>query len=170
MLLSYLVSLDIFYFESMPTIGSIEPYDGVENFKQYMQRVNFYFTANNVGSEFASTDVTKRDLALAQRKAVLLTVIGKKTFHILTNLLDPKTTEEVTYTDICLKLENYFVPAVLEVAESFRFIGVFNAKVNLLFHMCRDYAKRVVTVTMVHFWNALYAINLFPGCLILRRK
>ena len=105
----------------MPTIGSIEPYDGVENFKQYMQRVNFYFTANNVGSEFASTDVTKRDLALAQRKAVLLTVIGKKTFHILTNLLDPKTTEEVTYTDICLKLENYFVPAVLEVEESFRF-------------------------------------------------
>ena len=105
----------------MPTIGSIEPYDGVENFKQYMQRVNFYFTANNVGSEFASTDVTKTDLALAQRKAVLLTVIGKKTFHILTNLLDPKTTEEVTYTDICLKLENYFIPAVLEVAESFRF-------------------------------------------------
>ena len=88
----------------MPTIGSIEPYDGVENFKQYMQRVNFYFTANNVGSEFASTDVTKRDLALAQRKAVLLTVIGKKTFHILTNLLDPKTTEEVTYTDISVSV------------------------------------------------------------------
>ena len=151
----------------MPTIGSIEPYDGVENFKQYMQRVNFYFTANNVGSEFASTDVTKRDLALAQRKAVLLTVIGKKMFHILTNLLDPKTTEEVTYTDICLKLENYFVILLQKV---FVFIGVFNAKVNLLFHMCRDYAKQVVTVSMVHFWNALYAINLFPGCLILRRK
>ena len=67
----------------MPTIGSIEPYDGVENFKQYMQRVNFYFTANNVGSEFASTDVTKRDLALAQRKAVLLTIIGKKTISHL---------------------------------------------------------------------------------------
>ena len=62
----------------MPTIGSIEPYDGVENFKLYMQRVNFYFTANNVDSEFASIDVTKIDLALAQRKAVLLTVIGKK--------------------------------------------------------------------------------------------
>ena len=69
------ISRHFFYFESMPTIGSIEPYDGVENFKQYMQRVNFYFTANNVGSEFASTDVTKRDLALAQRKAVLLTVV-----------------------------------------------------------------------------------------------
>ena len=49
------ISRHFFYFESMPTIGSIEPYDGVENFKQYMQRVNFYFTANNVGSEFAST-------------------------------------------------------------------------------------------------------------------
>ena len=39
----------------------------------------------------------------------------------MTNLLDPKTTEVVTYTDICLKLDNYFIPAVLEVAESFRF-------------------------------------------------
>ena len=32
----------------MPNIGSIDSYDGQENFKQYLQRLDFYFSANQI--------------------------------------------------------------------------------------------------------------------------
>ena len=105
----------------MPSIGSIEHYDGVEPFKQYLQRVDFYLDANAIGADYQSQDSTKRTASLLQRKAVFLTLIGKKTYHLLNNLLDPKSTSEVEYLDIRSTLENYFIPTVLEVAESFRF-------------------------------------------------
>ena len=33
----------------MPNIGSIDCYDGQENFKHYLERLDFYFSANNIG-------------------------------------------------------------------------------------------------------------------------
>ena len=116
----------------MPSIGSIDVYDGVENFKHYLKRIENYFIANDIGSGVNNTDATVRNAALAQRKAVFLTLIGKKTYHVLTNLLDPKTTDDFSYDAICKKLEDYYIPTCLEVAESYRF------------YRCRQYESESV--------------------------
>ena len=104
----------------MPNIGSIDSYDGQENFKQYLQRLDFYFSANQIGLDYMSNDDTKA-AALEQRKAAFLAIVGKKTYQLLNNILAPQSAIEVKYDVILAKLSDYFVPAVLEVAESFRF-------------------------------------------------
>ena len=40
---------------------------------------------------------------------------------MLNNLLDPQSAGKAEYVVICSKLSDYFVPTVLEAAESFRF-------------------------------------------------
>ena len=105
----------------MPNIGSIDSYDGQENFKQYLQRLDFYFSANQIGLDYMSNDDTKKAAALEQRKAAFLAIVGKKTYQLLNNILAPQSAIEVKYDVILAKLSDYFVPAVLEVAESFRF-------------------------------------------------
>ena len=89
----------------MPDIGSIHCYDGQENFKHYLERLDFYFSPNNFGLDYKSNDDTKKRAALEQRKAAFLAIVGKKTYQLLKNLIEL----------------DYFVPTVLEVAESFRF-------------------------------------------------
>ena len=105
----------------MPNIGSIDCYDGQENFKHYLERLDFYFSANNIGLDYKSNDDTKKRAALEQRKAAFLAIVGKKTYQLLNNLLEPQYAGKADYDVICSKLYDYFVPTVLEVAESFRF-------------------------------------------------
>ena len=108
----------------MPNIGSIDSYDtlyGQENFKQYLQRFDFYFSANQIGLNYMSDDVTKKAAALEQRKAAFLAIVGKKTYQLLNNILEPHSAIEVKYDVILARHSDYFVPAVLEVAESFSF-------------------------------------------------
>ena len=45
----------------MPNIGSIDCYDGQENFKHYMERLYFYFSVNNIGLDYKSNDDTKKN-------------------------------------------------------------------------------------------------------------
>ena len=48
----------------MPYIGSIDCYDGQENFKYYLERLYFYFSANNIGLDYKSNDDTKKEMRL----------------------------------------------------------------------------------------------------------
>ena len=59
----------------MTNIGSI---DGQENFKHYMERLDFYFAANIIGLNYKSNDDTKHRAALEQRKTAFLAIVGKK--------------------------------------------------------------------------------------------
>ena len=48
----------------MPNIGSIDCYDGQDNFKPYLERLDFYFSASNIGIDYKSNDDTKKELRL----------------------------------------------------------------------------------------------------------
>ena len=62
----------------MPNIGSIDCYGGQENFNHYLERFDFYFSANNIGLGYKSNDDTKKRAALDQRKAAFLEIVGKR--------------------------------------------------------------------------------------------
>ena len=44
----------------MPNIGSIDCYDEQEHFKHYLERLDFYFYANNIGLDYKANDDTKK--------------------------------------------------------------------------------------------------------------
>lgn len=87
----------------MPNVGSIDCYDGQENFKHYMERVDFYFSANGIGADYKSNDDAKKNAALEQRKNAFLAIVGKKTYQLLNNLLEPESPTNVDYDVICKK-------------------------------------------------------------------
>ena len=73
----------------MPHIGSLEPYDGVEAPTAYLERLDEFFVANDIGqvrvadgANQAAVDVATR---AADRKKVasLLTLLGKKGYGVL---------------------------------------------------------------------------------------
>ena len=58
-----------------------------------------------------------------RKKALLMTVGGEDVFDVIVNLFSPKdpTAESVSYDQICEKLNTFYVPAKLEIAERYRF-------------------------------------------------
>lgn len=102
--------------ESTPTItfapanlGKIEEFDeGTENFTMYIERLEEYFTANDI-------------LEDRKKRAVLNTVIGKTTYALLCNLISPKRTSEFQYTELKQILHDHFTPKVIIIAERFTF-------------------------------------------------
>ena len=63
----------------MPNIGSIDCYDGQDNFKHYMERLDFCISANNIGLDYKSNDDTKTRVALEQQKAAFLAIVKRHT-------------------------------------------------------------------------------------------
>ena len=67
----------------MPNIGSIDCYDGQENFKHYLERLDFYFSAKNIGLDYKSNDDTKKKLRLNGVKLHFLAIVDKKDIPIV---------------------------------------------------------------------------------------
>ena len=60
----------------MPTIGKISEFvEGKENFENYVERLEQYFAANEIGD--------------GKKVAVLLSVIGPNTYAVVRNLSQP---------------------------------------------------------------------------------
>ena len=90
-------------------IGRVEPFQsGVDDWEQYAERLEQYFAAN------AITDGEKK-------RAVFLTVIGKETYSLLSNLLAPDKPATKPYEELVTTVKNHVMPKPLVVAERFRF-------------------------------------------------
>ena len=48
----------------MQNIDSIDCYDGQENYKHDMERLDFYFSANNIGLDYKSNDNNNKKMRL----------------------------------------------------------------------------------------------------------
>ena len=76
--------------------GTIEQFDSNESsFEQYVERLEFYFEANEVQQE-------------NKKKAVFLSVVGPAHFSLLRDLIAPETTNKKTYSELVDTLKRHF--------------------------------------------------------------
>lgn len=92
----------------MAMIGTITAFDSsTEDWETYIERVELYCSANDVKDE--------------KKVAVLLSIIGAKTYGLLRSLLTPEKPNTKTFQQIVDTLKSHLNPKPLVIAERFRF-------------------------------------------------
>lgn len=92
----------------MSFVGKIEAFDSTtEDWETYIERVELYFTANDVEEE--------------KKVATLLSLMGAKTYILLRNLLAPDKPASKSFQIIVNTLKNHLNPKPIVIAERFRF-------------------------------------------------
>ena len=91
-------------------MGQMEPYelDRGEEWTTYIERLEQFFVANKITEA-------------KQKVAVLLTVIGSKSYGLLRNLVSPAKPAEKKFEDIVEVMKNHLNPKPLIIAERFKF-------------------------------------------------
>ena len=79
-----------------------------ESWSSYMERLGYYFTANDVRDD-------------DKKKAILLTVCGPAAFELLKSLLQPSTTNDKTYPEIIKVLSDHFSPTPSVIMQRYKF-------------------------------------------------
>uniref|UniRef100_A0A803JUZ6 Gypsy retrotransposon integrase-like protein 1 n=1 Tax=Xenopus tropicalis TaxID=8364 RepID=A0A803JUZ6_XENTR len=94
----------------MVSLGHIEEFDIARpsSWDSYAERLHFFLEANNV------TDPM-------QRRAVLLSVIGSKTYEIVRSLVSPTKPSDCSFEEIIKQLKNHFAPTISETVKRFHF-------------------------------------------------
>ncbi|MGH0173820.1 UNVERIFIED_CONTAM: hypothetical protein FKN15_066553 [Acipenser sinensis] len=89
-------------------VGKMDVFDStIEDWATYVERLEQYCKANEIADE--------------KKVAVLLSVMGAKTYSLLRNLTAPVKPADKTYTQIVEVLQNHLSPKPLVIAERFRF-------------------------------------------------
>ena len=128
-------------------LGSVGEFDpSSESFKVYLERLDQFFVANDIGkcADDASAAVVR---AANQKKlAMMISVIGKKTHSTLRDLCSPENPKEKTFEALSEVLQQHFPPKRLEVAKSYRFhrccqeenesVSVYSARLRHLAATC----------------------------------
>ena len=78
-----------------------------ESIESYLERVELFFTANEVADE--------------KKVAVFLSIIGSKTYAILRNLVAPAKPSSKGFDALCAELKKHFQPSKIVIAERFHF-------------------------------------------------
>ncbi|GBO38636.1 hypothetical protein AVEN_122174-1 [Araneus ventricosus] len=93
------------------SVGHLQNFVEGDNFVEYLMQADFFFEANKITSD-------------DEKRALLLTAIGKKTFSLLRNLLQPREMKTVPYNEIIKVLTDYYSPASSIIMERFRFYNL----------------------------------------------
>ncbi|KAL3975969.1 inner nuclear membrane protein Man1 [Sarotherodon galilaeus] len=89
-------------------VGQMDVFDnGTEDWTTYVERVEQYCLANKVEDE--------------RKVAVLLSVMGAKTYNLLRSLITPAKPADKSFKEITEVLQKHFQPKPLVIAERFRF-------------------------------------------------
>ena len=93
----------------MATYGKLKEFEpDNEKVSSYLERVELYFTANDIAAE--------------KKVVILLSVIIAKTYSLLRDLLAPTNPKEKSFETLVEVLERYFEPKPLVIAERFTFL------------------------------------------------
>jgi len=91
-----------------PAVGRLTEFDPRnDSITAYVERVNLYFTANEVAD--------------AKKVAVFLSAMGPKTYALLRNLTTPVPPAEKSFTQLVEILKGHYKPKPLVIAERFNF-------------------------------------------------
>ncbi|KAL5467494.1 hypothetical protein EMCRGX_G031729 [Ephydatia muelleri] len=106
------VLLNLLYYTGdeggMAKFGHLQEFDtDLEPITAYLERVELYFSANGIGED--------------KKLAILLSVIGPKTYGVLRNLLAPSRPQEKKFSEVTEVLIRHFEPKLIVIAERFSF-------------------------------------------------
>ena len=91
-----------------PIIGQILPFKEGENWKDYTEILDHFFTANGITDE-------------KKKVSILCSSVGTGTYHLIKTLCLPKKPEENTFEEISSLVENHFKPKLSEASASMIF-------------------------------------------------
>lgn len=103
-------------------IGCIGAFDSsLETFTAYLERLEQYLIANDIGLCASDASAEVKRAADKKKVAVVISVIGSKTYSTLRDLCSPAAPKDKTFTEICQLLKAHYKPKNLEVAGSYKF-------------------------------------------------
>ena len=93
----------------MATHGKLAEFDpSLEAWTSYAERLEFYFTANDI------TEAVKK-------RAILITALSPSTFELLRSLIQPAKPMEKTYAQLVKQLADHYHPKPSEIVQRFKF-------------------------------------------------
>ena len=92
-----------------------------ETFSAYVQRMEMFFTANNIVETTGEGSAAATQVVANRKRAIFLTEVGPEVYSTLSNLLAPTKPKDTQFTDIVRILEKHYNPKLLELAQSFHF-------------------------------------------------
>ena len=92
-----------------------------ENFQSYVERMEMFFTANNIVKTAGEENEAGNQLFRERKRAIFLTEIGPEVYSTLSNLLVPAKPKDTSLTNMVQSPEKHFNPAPLEIAKRFHF-------------------------------------------------
>jgi hypothetical protein len=92
-----------------PLVSSVVEFDtSTETFTAYHERLEQYFVANNVGYYLSDASEAVITAAKKRRVAVMISIIGKKTYGTLRDLsilCSPENPKDKTFEELCASLQ-----------------------------------------------------------------
>ena len=95
----------------MAVFGTIGEFMEGDDWDEYTERLDQYFIANSI----ADTDTVQK------RKAVLISVVGARTYGLMKTLLAPQKPVDKTYNDLVTLIRNHVSPKPPVIAERYKF-------------------------------------------------
>ena len=93
----------------MATYGRIDEYDEIEEWTQYVERMDHYFEAN----EIESND---------KKRSIFLSVIGAKTYKLLLRgLIRPEVPSKLSYRELTEVIKDHYVPKPSVIVQRYKF-------------------------------------------------
>ena len=132
-------------------IGQIEPYDGSSDLEAYLERLELYFVANNVGTVASGADQAVINAADRKRVATLLTLVGPETYLLLKSLVSPRLPADLLFQEITDTLKSHLKPRRLTVAERYKFHQRSQKDSEGSLHLRRRYGDSHLIVTSDNF-------------------
>ena len=92
----------------MAMYGRIDEYDEIEEWTQYVERMEHYFEANEIESD-------------DKKRSIFLSVIGAKTYKLLRGLTRPEIPSKMSYKELAEVIKNHYAPKPSVIVQRYKF-------------------------------------------------
>ena len=110
----------------LPYAATIEPFDGGD-FKDYRERVEFFFCANSIGVVASNASSGEKRAAEKKMTAHLISLLSKTVYSTLKSLILPDEIASKKYDELCAVLEKYYKKNTTPTTAAFQFRQVSQA-------------------------------------------
>ena len=132
----------------MASLGKIEEfYSKNTNVNHYLERLEQYFVANEVEADSSTSH---------RRRAILISVIGGKTYDILADLYSPASPSTKTYAELTTILKKQFALKKLVISERYCFYTFVQAENSSVSELAAQLQRLATTCNFgTHLMEAL---------------